>query len=57
MEAYGCQALAVQAFVKAFRTMKDDNWALPIMFVLSIDLRLFANSVSLFSTRALDYLI
>jgi len=26
--------------------MKDDNWALPIMFVLCLDLRLFAGSVS-----------
>lgn len=26
--------------------MKDENWALPVLFVLCIDLRLFAISVS-----------
>ena len=46
IEAFGCQAAAVSAFTKALQAMKDENWALPIMFVLCIDLRLFALSVS-----------
>jgi hypothetical protein len=46
IEAFGCQAAAVTAFSKAMQAMKDENWALPIMFVLCIDLRLFALSVS-----------
>lgn len=46
IEAYGCQAAAVSSFTKAFQAMKDENWALPIMFSLCIDLRLFAISVS-----------
>ena len=46
IEAYGCQAAAASAFTKAFQAMKDENWALPVMFVLCIDLRLFAISVS-----------
>jgi len=44
IEAFGCQAAAVTAFSKAMQAMKDENWALPIMFVLCIDLRLFALS-------------
>ncbi|XP_067944612.1 PCI domain-containing protein 2-like [Watersipora subatra] len=43
-ETYACQSAAISAFTKAFQAMKDENWALPIMFVLSIDLRLFAIS-------------
>lgn len=45
VEAYACQAAAITAFTKVFQAMKDENWALPIMFVLCIDLRLFAISV------------
>lgn len=32
----------VQAFTKLFQTQKDDNWALYIMYVISLDIRLFA---------------
>ncbi|XP_022288159.2 myosin-VIIa-like [Crassostrea virginica] len=44
IEAYGCQAVAVQAFTKLFQSQKDENWSLPIMFAVCLDLRLFANS-------------
>ncbi|XP_064638831.1 PCI domain-containing protein 2-like [Lineus longissimus] len=44
IEAYGCQAVVVQAFTKAFQSQKDENWALPVMFAVCLDLRLFANS-------------
>ncbi|XP_006813509.1 PCI domain-containing protein 2-like [Saccoglossus kowalevskii] len=42
VEAYACQSIAIQAFVRAFQSHKDENWALPIMFTLTLDLRLFA---------------
>lgn len=44
IEAYGCQSVVAQAFNKVFQSQKDENWSLPIMFNIFIDLRLFANS-------------
>lgn len=46
IEAYACQSAVIIAFNKVFATMKDENWALPVLYVLCIDLRLFAISVS-----------
>ena len=42
VEAYKCQALSVQNFCKLLSSQKDDNWPLPIMYSLCLDLRLFA---------------
>lgn len=42
MDAYAEQSSLVQAFTKLFQAQKDDNWALYIMYVISLDLRLFA---------------
>nr|SVE93619.1 EOG090X06A5 [Scapholeberis mucronata] len=42
LEAYTEQSLLVQAFTKLFQTQKEDNWALYIMYVISLDLRVFA---------------
>lgn len=44
IEAYGCQSVVAQAFTKTFQSQKDENWSLPIMFNVFIDLRLFANN-------------
>jgi len=44
IEAYSCQSIVVQAFSKLFQSQKDENWALPILFATTLDLRLFANS-------------
>lgn len=44
IEAYGCQSLVVSAFVKIFQAQKDENWALPILFTVTLDLRVFANN-------------
>lgn len=41
-EAYSCQAALVQYFNKLLSSQKDDNWPLPIMYVVCLDLRLFA---------------
>nr|SVE77007.1 EOG090X06A5 [Daphnia lumholtzi]SVE77605.1 EOG090X06A5 [Daphnia lumholtzi]SVE78233.1 EOG090X06A5 [Daphnia lumholtzi] len=42
LEAYSEQSALVQAFTKLFQTQKEDNWALFIMYVISLDLRMFA---------------
>jgi len=42
VEAYGAQAQLVQAFTKVFQAQKEDNWALFIMYAISLDLRRFA---------------
>ena len=36
------QAALVQFFVKLLSSQKDDNWPLPIMYTVCLDLRLFA---------------
>uniref|UniRef100_A0A8C8GFG5 PCI domain-containing protein 2 n=1 Tax=Oncorhynchus tshawytscha TaxID=74940 RepID=A0A8C8GFG5_ONCTS len=38
VEAYKCQT--------AFQSHKEENWALPVMFAVTLDLRIFANNVS-----------
>lgn len=43
VEAYKLQAVLVQAFIKIFQSQKDENWAIPIMHAICLDLRLFAN--------------
>lgn len=42
VEAYCHQSTLVQQFTKIFQAQKEDNWALFIMYVISLDLRLFA---------------
>ncbi|XP_071084842.1 PCI domain-containing protein 2-like [Haliotis cracherodii] len=44
IEAYGCQAVVVQAFTKAMQSQKEENWSLPLMFSVCLDLRRFAIS-------------
>lgn len=44
VEAYKCQTLVVQSFLKAFQSHKEENWALPMMFAVALDLRIFANN-------------
>ncbi|XP_021356339.1 PCI domain-containing protein 2-like [Mizuhopecten yessoensis] len=51
IEAYGCQSVVVQAFVKLFQTVKEENWPLSIMFSVCLDLRLFANSADLQASK------
>ena len=42
VEAYKCQFKIVQEFSKLLQSTKDDNWPLPMMYVVCLDLRLFA---------------
>ncbi|KAG8586621.1 hypothetical protein GDO81_005434 [Engystomops pustulosus] len=51
VEAYKCQTVVVQypfqvftSFLKIFQAHKEENWALPIMYAITLDLRYFANS-------------
>ncbi|XP_059163667.1 PCI domain-containing protein 2-like isoform X2 [Physella acuta] len=46
-EAYNNQAFVVQCFLKALQSQKEENWALPVMFTVSLDLRLFAVSADI----------
>ncbi|KAK3095176.1 hypothetical protein FSP39_011060 [Pinctada imbricata] len=43
MEAYDCQSVNT-AFTKVFQSQKEENWSLPVMFSVCLDLRLFANN-------------
>jgi hypothetical protein len=45
VEAYACQAVTVQFFVRAFQSHKDTNWGLAVMYTLISDLHLFARRV------------
>ncbi|XP_013417520.1 PCI domain-containing protein 2-like [Lingula anatina] len=47
VEAYGCQSHAVSTFNKIFQAQKDENWSLPVMYAVCLDLRLFANSADI----------
>ncbi|XP_066516246.1 PCI domain-containing protein 2 [Hoplias malabaricus] len=44
VEAYKYQTVVVQSFLKAFQAHKEENWALPVMFAVTLDLRIFANN-------------
>ncbi|KAM3934242.1 PCI domain-containing protein 2 isoform 2-T2 [Leptodactylus fuscus] len=44
VEAYKFQTIVVQSFLKIFQAHKEENWALPIMYAITLDLRYFANS-------------
>lgn len=44
MEAYKFQTIVVQSFLRAFQSHKEENWALPVMFSVTLDLRVFANN-------------
>ncbi|EDO39944.1 predicted protein [Nematostella vectensis] len=42
VEAYNAQASVVQAFIKIFQAQKDENWSLPLMSAVTLDIRRFA---------------
>uniref|UniRef100_A0A8C2QMB7 PCI domain-containing protein 2 n=1 Tax=Cricetulus griseus TaxID=10029 RepID=A0A8C2QMB7_CRIGR len=44
IEAYKCQTVIVQSFLRAFQAHKEENWALPVMYAVVLDLRIFANN-------------
>ncbi|XP_078513805.1 PCI domain-containing protein 2 [Lissotriton helveticus] len=44
IEGYKFQTVVVQSFLKAFQAHKEENWALPILYAVTLDLRIFANS-------------
>ena len=44
VETYRCQALVVQSFTWLLQSQRDENWSLPIMYTICLDLRLMAMS-------------
>lgn len=42
VEAYRCQALVVQSFTKLLQSQRDENWSLPVMYMVCLDLRLMS---------------
>ncbi|XP_055083280.1 PCI domain-containing protein 2 isoform X1 [Periophthalmus magnuspinnatus] len=44
VEAYKFQTLHSTSFLRAFQSHKEENWALPLMFAVTLDLRIFANN-------------
>ncbi|XP_071839111.1 PCI domain-containing protein 2-like [Apostichopus japonicus] len=51
-QAYGYQSVVVQSFIREFQSHKEENWALPIMYTIVVDLRLFANNAELQLSRS-----
>ncbi|ESO88551.1 hypothetical protein LOTGIDRAFT_219074 [Lottia gigantea] len=47
IQASTCQASVVQTFTKIFQSQKEENWCLPVMYAVCLDLRLFANSADI----------
>ncbi|KAJ9576957.1 hypothetical protein L9F63_006483 [Diploptera punctata] len=43
VEAYRCQTLVVQSFTKILQSQRDENWSLPIMYTVCLDLRLLSH--------------
>ncbi|EPQ02354.1 PCI domain-containing protein 2 [Myotis brandtii] len=43
-EAYTCQTVIVQSFLRAFQAHKEEKWALPVMSAVALDLRVFASN-------------
>jgi hypothetical protein len=47
IEAYGCQAALAQTFLKILQMQKDENWGVPVMFAVVLDLRVFATKAEI----------
>ena len=43
-DAYEAHVSAIHSFIKVFQTQKDENWALPVLYSLALDLRQFVIS-------------
>lgn len=41
-EAYLAHVNVIQNFIKVFQMQKEENWALPVLYVICLDLRMFA---------------
>lgn len=42
MEAYKYQTICTQGVIKMLQALKEENWCLPIMYTVCLDLRLLA---------------
>lgn len=48
--AYSYQNMVVQCLIKIFQTLKDDNWLLPVINTVCLELRLLAAKVDMASS-------
>lgn len=48
MKAYKRQTICAQNVIKMLQAMKDENWSLPIMYVVCLDIRLLAQKCEAF---------
>lgn len=46
MQAYNNQLSLVQAFVKIFQNLKNDNWLIPVMNTVCLDLRMLTYNMN-----------
>lgn len=47
---YNYQNMVVQGLIKIFQTLKDDNWLLPVINTICLELRLLATKVDIASS-------
>lgn len=45
MEAYNQQSACVAGVIKLLQAVKEENWTLPLMYTVCLDLRLVAQKV------------
>lgn len=45
--AYNYQNMVVQGLIKIFQALKDDNWLLPVINTVCLELRLLSSKVDL----------
>ena len=44
IEAYKCQTVFEESFLQALQAHKEENWALPVMYAVALDLQVFAGN-------------
>lgn len=54
MEAYRHQTTCAQIVVKILQLLKEENWCLPIMYTICLDLRLLAQKCEQISSNSVS---
>lgn len=49
-EAYSHQLALTQAFVKIFQNLRNDNWLIPVINIVCLDLRMLTYNVNLYNS-------
>lgn len=50
-EANRCQTMVVQSFTKLLQSQKDENWLLPLMYTVCLDMRVLASRADKMQTQ------